>query len=100
MRIEIDYDPKKNETNIAERGLSFDLVEELDWLATTIKPDLRVDYGEDRWIATGPIRGRVCVMCYTWRARVLRVISLRKANDREIRDYEQEGATTIDGCGR
>lgn len=92
MRIDadIDYDPKKNEINIVERGLPFDLIEELDWLATTIKPDLRMDYGEERWIATGPIHGRICVICYTWRMRTLRVISLRKANNREIKDYEQE----------
>ena len=52
--------------------------------------DARRDYGETRFIATGPIEafgGRVFVVVYTWRANVRRIISFRKANDREQKAY-------------
>jgi uncharacterized protein len=44
----IIFDPAKNAKNIAERGLSFDLVERLDWHTALIKEDTRKDYGEPR----------------------------------------------------
>lgn len=53
--------------------------------------DQRVDYGETRFVATGPVArfaNRVCVAVYTWRGPVRRVISFRKANDKEVRKYQ------------
>ncbi len=49
----ITYDPKKNERNIAERGLSFDLVSELDWESVRVIEDDRQDYGEVRFAVVG-----------------------------------------------
>ncbi|MDY3330651.1 MAG: BrnT family toxin [Pelistega sp.] len=37
----------------------------------------------------GKIRGRLYVLVYTLRNEVMRVISLRKANKREVKRYEQ-----------
>lgn len=51
--------------------------------------DLRRDYGENRYRLLGKIEGRVFVLIYTLRGSAIRVISARKANRREIGDYEQ-----------
>jgi hypothetical protein len=49
----------------------------------------RWDYGEDRYRLLGAIEGRVFILIYTLRGSAIRVISARKANRREVRDYEQ-----------
>lgn len=57
--------------------------------------DRRRDYGETRFVATGPIAefgGRVCVVVYSWRGSTRRIVSFRKANDREVRKYRAHHA--------
>lgn len=49
--------------------------------------DNRALYGEERWIAMGLIGIRVHIMIYTRRAGNIRIISLRKANSREMEHY-------------
>ena len=51
--------------------------------------DCRWDYGEDRYRLLGAIEGRVFVVIYTMRGSVIRIISARKANGREVREHEQ-----------
>jgi uncharacterized protein len=85
----ITYDPKKNERNLAERGLSFDLVAELDWDTVRVIEDDRQDYGEVRLQLWGLIGGRLHVAVVTSRREDLRVISLRKANAKEVKRYDK-----------
>ena len=86
----ISFDPRKNERNIAERGLSFELVEEFEWDSALVVEDVRRDYGERRFQALGMITGRLHALVFTPRAGLVHVISLRKANRREIRLYEAQ----------
>jgi len=52
--------------------------------------DDREDYGEDRWIGIGMLRGRVVVVVFTERSEdTIRIISLRKALSYERKRYEQ-----------
>ncbi len=88
--MEITYDQRKNARNIAERGLSFDLVEQFDFDTALIDQDDRQDYGEVRYVAIGYIVERLHVLVFTETQNGLRVISLRKANQREVKAYEQE----------
>ena len=53
-------------------------------------PDTRRRYGEERYVATAPLEGRLHVAAFTVRADKLRIISLRKANRREITRYETQ----------
>jgi uncharacterized DUF497 family protein len=46
-------------------------------------------YGEKRFVATGFIGDRLHVMAFTVRSEVIRIISLRKANERERKEYEK-----------
>ena len=54
--------------------------------------DDRANYGELRYIGIAPLENRLYVVVYTERGNVTRVISLRKANEREVRRYERAQA--------
>ncbi len=85
----IDKDPDKEVRNLAERGLSLDLAANLDWSTALVWEDLREDYGERRFCALGLIECRVFSVVFTPRNGKPRMISLRKANAREVRRYEK-----------
>lgn len=85
--MDITYDPAKNSKNIAERGLSFDMVAQFDFETAIIHVDTRKDYGETRYIGVGYIGQRLHVLVFAETETGLRVISLRKANQREIKAY-------------
>jgi len=55
-----------------------------------VELDERDDYGEDRWIGTGMLDGRVVVVLYTEPdEETIRIMSLRKALTYERKNYEQ-----------
>jgi uncharacterized DUF497 family protein len=91
--IDIEFDPEKDRRNLAKHGLSLTLVLQLDWETLLVFPDLRHHYGEDRFMGYGKIGGRLHCVIYTVRAGTVRVISLRKANLREVFRYGQTGQT-------
>ena len=86
----ISFDPQKNERNIAQRGIPFEIVEDFEWDNALVVEDLRKDYGERRFQALGLIAGRLHALVFTPRAGLAHVISLRKANRREIKLYEAQ----------
>ena len=88
--MRITFNPAKNDRNIAERGLPFERVAELDWLAAVAVEDTRRDYGEQRVRVLAPLDGRLHVVVVTYRDDAMHVISFRKANRREMRRYAQE----------
>jgi len=88
--VEISYDPAKNERNIAERGLSFERAAWFDFETSLIWIDSRKAYPEVRFSALGLLDGRVHSLVFAETDRGIRVISLRKANKREVKRYEQE----------
>ena len=94
MHPDISFDPAKSLRNEVERGLPFSLVLDLEWSTACIKEDLRKDYGERRFQLLGHIHGRLHAMVFTPRDDKAHVISLRKANAREIKHYEQTQNST------
>ena len=54
---------------------------------------MRKAYPEVRYVAVGLLDARLHVLCFTPIAGGIRVISFRKANQREVRDYEQTHPT-------
>ncbi|MEE2023574.1 MULTISPECIES: BrnT family toxin [Alkalimonas] len=86
--MRISYDPAKNQRNIQERQLSFDDAVHLDWATARIWQDTRKVYPEVRYIAVGYLAARLHVLCFAETADGIRVISFRKANQREQRAYE------------
>ncbi len=86
----ITFDPLKSDRNERERGLPFGLVAELDWSGAVIETDDRQDYSEPRYRVFGYIGHRLYAMVFTPRNGKIHVISLRKANHREVKLYEQK----------
>ena len=79
----IEFDHAKRQFTLDRRGLDMvDVPEIFSGLKVTI-PDDREDYGEVRWITFGFLKERMVVVVWTNREDKLRVISFRKANDRE-----------------
>jgi hypothetical protein len=62
----------------------------MDLATASIEPDERYDYGETRYRACGPIDGRLHMLVFTMRGNVMRAISLRKANAREVKEHDQK----------
>ena len=86
----VEFDAVKDAENQRRRGLPLQFAELLFDGPFIEEEDQRRDYGEPRFIATGPIDafgGRLFVVVYTWRGSTRRIISFRKANDREVRKY-------------
>ena len=50
--------------------------------------DSRVDYGATRLLTIGYLQGRMVALIWTPRGPVRRIISLRKANEREQAQYD------------
>lgn len=81
------WDERKRQANLAKHGVDFAIAPLIDWSRCKFGVDARRDYGEVRIRATGPIGQRLHVMIYTLRADAIRVISLRRANVREYRQW-------------
>ena len=88
--MRLTFDPAKNARNIAERGLSFERVAELDWETAVSQEDTRKDYGETRIQVLAFLGNRLHAAVVTVRSDALHVISFRKANRKEVKWYEQE----------
>jgi uncharacterized DUF497 family protein len=88
--VDISFDAAKSARNVSERGLSFALVEQLDWSGAVIDEDARKNYGERRFRVLGFIEGRLHAVVFTPREGRVYVISLRKANKREVQYHAQK----------
>jgi uncharacterized DUF497 family protein len=67
--------------------LSFELVELSEWATALMEEDTRKAYGERRFQVLGYIGERLHAMVFTPREGKVHVISLRKANSREVKKY-------------
>lgn len=85
--MNIEYDHNKNDKNIKERGLSFELFLQFDLNTAKIVEDTRYSYPEKRFQVYGEINKRLYVAVITPIRNGVRVISLRKANKREVKRY-------------
>ncbi len=85
--MKFEWDEKKNQINAEKHAIDFiDAVDIFNSVRLTVA-DNRKDYGEPRKISIGTIGPHVCVVVHTVREGVIRIISARKANQRERRKY-------------
>ena len=84
-----EWDEEKNRKNLSERGLSFDDAEAVFAGPCVTFEDTREDYGEQRLITFGLLEGRLVVIAHTPREENIRIISMRKGNDREQETYQE-----------
>jgi uncharacterized protein len=85
-----EWDDKKNLANIEKHKADFGDVQEIFDGPHFTFADNRHEYGEERCIVLGFVNGRVMIAVFTKRGNVIRVISFRKANNREKRRFENE----------
>jgi len=89
--MHFEWDNHKAAINQRKHGVSFD--DALYVFADSLRcdaPDKRKDYGEDRRITMGVVDGRLLVVAYTLRGDFVRLISARKANEREQGAYREQ----------
>jgi uncharacterized DUF497 family protein len=87
--VRIDFDPNKDLLNRAKHGQSLALAAELDWDQALVWIDDRQDYGEPRMVALVPKAEILYYVAFVDRGPVRRIISLRRANRREVKHYVQ-----------
>jgi uncharacterized DUF497 family protein len=85
--VEFDFDPGRDATNLGKHGLSLAAAAELSWEAALVWLDDRADYGEVRMVALAPIGGILYFVAFVDRETTRRIISLRRANRREVIHY-------------
>ncbi|AUB84777.1 hypothetical protein THSYN_14020 [Candidatus Thiodictyon syntrophicum] len=88
--MKITFDPAKDAKNIAKRGLSLTLAEALEWDLLRAEEDTRETYGEIRMVGFAPIGRTVYCVVFVEDEDVYRIISLRKALPKEVRDYARK----------
>ena len=87
--MEILFDLNKDAINKLKHGVSLAEARAIEWESALIALDQRIDYGEQREIAIAYIGRRLHVVVYVQRSLATRIISLRKANKREIERYAE-----------
>ena len=79
----IEFDPAKRAATLEARGLDMARAGEVFEGDTLTVEDDRRDYGEDRFITIGFLDGAMVILAWTPRDGAYRIISMRKANERE-----------------
>lgn len=90
--MQIEFDATKREQTLRERDLDFTRAGDIFIGHHFTAEDCREDYSEPRFITVGQLDGRMVVLVWTPRGEVRRIISLRKANEREISRYSRHFA--------
>ena len=87
---EFEWDEVKRRANHAKHGLDFRDAEKVFQGITLTAEDTRQDYGEKRLISLGLLEDMVVMVVYTERSERIRLISMRKANQKERQAYEEK----------
>lgn len=88
--MDFEYDQHKNRSNIIKHGIDFADAESIFMYPMLIREVVRSDYGEQRWISIGLLKGIVVVMVFTIRRGKMRIISIREANLKERDIYNEK----------
>jgi uncharacterized DUF497 family protein len=88
-----EWDPAKSDRTFVERGIDFAFATLIFDGALIERADLRHDYGEERFVATGLAGGQALTVVYTDRMKsdsivVRRIISAREASKHECQAYQ------------
>lgn len=87
--MDISFDTNKDAANLEKHGISLAAVAMFEWDNALVWPDERHNYGEVRMSAIGYIGDRLYYVAYVDRDEARRIISLRKANLREVKRYAE-----------
>ena len=85
--MQIEFDPAKDLINQAKHGVSLTLAVELDWDDALVWVDDRFGYDELRMVALAPKTSTLYYVAFVDRDSARRIISLRRADRREVKRY-------------
>ena len=85
--MDIEYDHAKRDLTFDKRGLNMARAAEVFTGPHLPVPDIRFDYGEERFVTVGLLDERMVILAWTPRGAAFRIISMRKANEREEKRY-------------
>ena len=81
--MQFTWDENKRQSNLVKHGFDFlDAPQIFEGTTLTFEDD-RFAYGEQRFITSGLLRGRVIVIAHTESQDIVRVISMREGTKRE-----------------
>lgn len=87
----VTFDPDKDESNRIKHGVpllfGLQVFEDAD---VAIIPTLRLGDEEERFKAIGLVDGKYWTAVHVWRGEVVRLISVRRSNEREQRQYDRD----------
>ena len=88
--MSFEWDEEKAAANVAKHGIRFDYAARVFLDPYRIEmPDDREEYGEVRYKTIGMVDNRVLVVVYTIRNGHIRLISARRAEQYEQRQYHE-----------
>ena len=89
--MNVSFDPAKDAENLKKHGFSLLDAMGFEWEAAVVWSDNRRDYGEPRMVGLVPVNDRLFCVVFVDRPpeqpTERRIISLRKANNREVKRY-------------
>lgn len=89
--MDIEFDADKDEANRFKHRLSLAFGRRIfDDPFLTLSPTLRIGDEEERWKAIGQVEGKLYTAVHVTRNDVKRMISVRRSNDNERRDYDSD----------
>lgn len=92
--MEFEWDEAKHQSNLERQGLDFEDAGLVFTDEAYVTEDTRQDYDEKRFILLGPLFERLVIIVFTVRDERIRIISMRKANQREQEYYTQKRLRT------
>jgi uncharacterized protein len=91
--VEFEFDPAKDQANRFKHGLRLDFgIKVFEAEDHVIWPSFRHQDAEDRYKAVGLVDGKLYTAVHTWRDDVVRMISVRRSNASERRDYDRHSS--------
>jgi uncharacterized protein len=82
--MQIEFDPTKRDKTLEERGLDFAQAGLVFAGKHLTREDIREDYDEQRFQTAGWLDDRIVILVWTPRGKARRIISMRKAHERDI----------------
>jgi uncharacterized DUF497 family protein len=89
--MEFEFDPTKDEANRFKHGLRLSFGQRVfDDPFRTVIPSIRPIDGEERYKVIGLVEGKLYTAVCVDREHVVRLISVRRSNASEQRDYDSD----------
>ena len=85
--VQFDYDPVKSQINQSKHGIDFEKAKIL-WNDSYRVEIQAVSTNEPRFMIIGKIEGKNWSAIVTYRGSVVRIISVRRSRDNEVKLYE------------